>query len=245
MLNSKEARTYYLIAISARNYFLIQSEIQALRTEIAEEQTPFIAITGQTFQKKEYSHTELLSEVKKKWITLAKAVMAQDHYVFNNIFELLFYLEILDLDRTYIYRGQHDSRWELKSSLQRAIENKIDLKREEESINKFYEAIKSYFPEDYKFTDNQLEAIAKHYGFNSELIDFTTSLPIAAFFALGGEKFYDLPFPMPPHGKIFKTAISSPTLDPTYNLPLKLITVPSVFSRPNHQYGIFIREKIM
>lgn len=242
MFNSKEAKTYYLVAISAKNYFLTHTNIQFLRAAIAGG-SPFIIASNKTFQKKEYSHADLLLEIAKKWIELAVDVNNKPTYIFDNIFELLFYLEILDADRKYIYRGQHDSEWGLKSSSQRAKENKINLNKEKESLNKFYEVIKSFFPKDYKLTDNQLEAIAKHYGFNSELIDFTTSLPIAAFFALGGTKFYELPSPMPPNGKIFKSAISSPTLVPTYSFPFKLITVPSVFSRPNHQYGIFIRGK--
>lgn len=84
--------------------------------------------------------------------------------------------------------------------------------------------------------DRQIEAIAKHYGCTSKLIDFTTSLPIAAFFALGGQEFYKLPKQLTEKGKIFKIVVSAPPLD----FPVKLITVPSVFSRPNHQYGVFI-----
>ena len=96
MLDSKEAKTYYLIAISARNYFLNHQEVQTLRTKIAGK-SPFVSASGKDFQQKKYPHTALLSEVAKKWIDLAKPFTDphSTEYVFKNIFELLFYLEIL------------------------------------------------------------------------------------------------------------------------------------------------------
>ncbi len=95
-------------------------------------------------------------------------------------------------------------------------------------------------------TEDQLDAVAKHYGFKSELLDFTFSLTIAAFFALNetkSEYHTSYQFPHVPDykcGAIWKIPIYS-YLGP--KSPIRLITLPPIFSRPNHQYGVFVYGK--
>lgn len=102
-------------------------------------------------------------------------------------------------NRQWIFRGQSDVDWELKSSLYRTFEftetitelsrgkpKKIARNRHEElAIQRFINSAHLYL--DYRPPEDQtLEwlAIMQHYGAPTRLIDFTFSPYVAAYFAL-------------------------------------------------------------
>lgn len=83
-------------------------------------------------------------------------------------------------NEVFFYRGQIDN-WPIKSTLSR--ENYSD--KEIERTKSFVNRIKSITSLS-KMSDKKCLAIAQHYGYKTDLIDFTTSIDVAAFFATDG-----------------------------------------------------------
>lgn len=84
----------------------------------------------------------------------------------------------------FYYRGQRDSKWKLMSSLYRSNRIQEDDLETRNFIswlkhNKFL----NYNQLENKWGDNVYYAIAQHYGYKTDLIDFTTDIEIAAYFA--------------------------------------------------------------
>lgn len=89
------------------------------------------------------------------------------------------------------FRGQVYP-WRLVSSLHRSPTPDIDIRE----TAKFMEWLRSspYVVKDKaKMEDNVLMSVAQHYGYKTDLIDFTTDLEVAAYFATDFQTFAELP----------------------------------------------------
>jgi len=91
----------------------------------------------------------------------------------------------------YIYRGQSNSTWNIKSFLERTTERpqnqmpKFPNETEHKLLKKFKEGIKNYresLPDENDYIG--WLALMQHYGAPTRLIDFTKSFYIACYFAL-------------------------------------------------------------
>ena len=98
----------------------------------------------------------------------------------------------------WIYRGQEDARWQLKSGLDRYLE-KFDKAGQREKDGSRNDLFRSTFPRaeffaisrfcamsrDYQEWESYADALIamQHYGAKTRLLDFTTSLMVALFFA--------------------------------------------------------------
>lgn len=85
------------------------------------------------------------------------------------------------------FRGQINANWPVRSSLAR-----VDAKAREEAAQRFarfnnwIRASRDVLP--YIHDDDQILAIAQHYGLRTPLLDLTTEPKIAGFFAVHGRK---------------------------------------------------------
>ena len=97
----------------------------------------------------------------------------------------------LNGDKEWIYRGQPDSRWRLRSTLERAFE---DFKVQEGDmayietriLMDFQRSCHVYAPAAVPEKEDIMAwyALMRHYGAPTRMLDFTYSLFIAAYFAL-------------------------------------------------------------
>lgn len=102
---------------------------------------------------------------------------------FANVYDMVSQLKPLveNSDATYFFRGQYRP-WKLKASIHRS--NNII-----ENITKTYDFINWLKENEYicnknePVNDNMLMAVAQHYQYQTDFIDFTTDLEVAAFFA--------------------------------------------------------------
>lgn len=83
-------------------------------------------------------------------------------------------------NEVFYYRGQNHN-WPIKSTLSRENYSDEEIERTKSFINR----IKSVTSLS-KMSDGKCLAIAQHYGYKTDLIDFTTSIDVAAFFATDG-----------------------------------------------------------
>lgn len=111
--------------------------------------------------------------------------------MFNDIFDLVAFCQSNYEERKYIFRGQKQN-WPLQSSIFRF---KDDAERKEhwQRTLKFCEwMLNNSFLKPYheqKFHDEPQEkllAIAQHYGYPTDLVDFTWDVRVAAYFATSG-----------------------------------------------------------
>jgi len=107
----------------------------------------------------------------------------------ENIYDLVWFHEFLEEDGQ-LFRGQADHRWTLDSSLFRAKTDgsALDLGTLYErahATQQFLAEVRARQQELFgrELPENELLAIAQHYGFPTPLLDFTRSLRVAAFFA--------------------------------------------------------------
>jgi hypothetical protein len=88
----------------------------------------------------------------------------------------------------WIFRGQADSRWALKTSLERAAErNPVpDVRVLEDRLFREFRRIYHQYANHIPGEDSRVEwsSIMQHYGCPTRLLDFTYSVYIAAYFAL-------------------------------------------------------------
>ena len=112
----------------------------------------------------------------------------------NDIYEWLKFVGFLAGDGAgkWIYRGQGDAKWQLRSSLERTLKytfGKLDedvgsiLDKESEAIEKF-RRISSQKLGYRKLPTMDLMALVQHYGGKTRLIDFSDSPLVALYFAL-------------------------------------------------------------
>jgi hypothetical protein len=111
-----------------------------------------------------------------------------DDYECKNITEAVALAQSFKSEGRYRYfRGQRDARWGLAASFVRL--NAADRHLALDRLKRFYSWIKSC--EDllpYITNDDQILAVAQHYGLATPLIDFTTEPSVAGFFATSGAK---------------------------------------------------------
>jgi hypothetical protein len=84
----------------------------------------------------------------------------------------------------YIFRGQMEASWGLKSSFDRIVPAGLDRNGEYKKWQKFFIALHSQLGRQPLHSgDHEVEAFAQHYGVATRLLDFSLSPYLAAFFA--------------------------------------------------------------
>jgi hypothetical protein len=116
------------------------------------------------------------------------------HGVFPDIFSAVWYMERAFQPET-IYRGQFRALWGLDCTLLRPLGGRpldlAELMKRVSITERFLAEARARQDELFgtEMDEDSLLAIAQHFGFPTPLLDFTSSLRIAAFFAtLGAEK---------------------------------------------------------
>lgn len=102
--------------------------------------------------------------------------------------------ELNDLPRTWVFRGQSRSDYDLQTSLERCIKGDAGAMRsmgdwEDDLIVEFRRAAHHYLkPGEIPDVDDRLEwlALMQHYGAPTRLLDWTRSPYVASFFAFEG-----------------------------------------------------------
>jgi FRG domain len=109
--------------------------------------------------------------------------------VYDSIWDVVWSHPWLDRGERYIFRGQVDSRWSLSPSLFRpggVLPPDVGtLLKRIELTEAFVRELRGRASEllDAGPSDEELLAIAQHYGFPTPLLDFTRSFAVGAFFA--------------------------------------------------------------
>jgi FRG domain len=108
------------------------------------------------------------------------------HTVFSNIREAIDYCRATYANEDYIFRGQRKD-WPLKSSLFR-LDSDLERETKWKETVAFYEwMLNNSRLTSFNASQDTLALIAQHYGFPTDLIDFTTDVLIAGYFATHGE----------------------------------------------------------
>ncbi|WP_261010216.1 FRG domain-containing protein [Streptococcus mitis] len=85
----------------------------------------------------------------------------------------------------YYYRGQIHN-WPIESSISRVNNNKEESSKTLFFVTKFLNNPSLHLKDDNAEDIQRCYAIAQHYGYKTDLIDFTTNLEVAAYFATDG-----------------------------------------------------------
>lgn len=90
----------------------------------------------------------------------------------------------------YVFRGQADVRWRQDSSLLRGSPDVQTLLERTQLAEAFLTELRARQRQLFgaELSDEELLAVAQHYGFPTPLLDYTRSLQIAAFFATYGAR---------------------------------------------------------
>jgi hypothetical protein len=166
-----------------------------------------------------------------------------DEPVFANVYDMLLAgmaTATVDGVGYLIFRGQLDSRWELVPSSRRTQPPRSELLR--------YSAVNgqiAYLQQKYPLIDlstltpEQREAVAQHYFSETELLDFTDSMLIAAFFASDPSAIAMAE--LPPTGAVYR--ISRSDLESLGVATVEAPELPPEFTRIHRQQGLFIHVK--
>jgi hypothetical protein len=161
--------------------------------------------------------------------------------VFANIFDaVLAAMKIGGTDgrESQVFRGQYDSRWKLAPSYYRASPVRAEhLKLS--VLNGQLDHLRQIYPHvDFAgLSSLQQEAVVQHYFSGTELLDFTTSMYVAAFFATSRDE----SIPAAPMGAIYR--ISRRDIADLMLAMVESPTLPPEFRRIHRQHGVFLRIK--
>ncbi|WP_308620853.1 FRG domain-containing protein [uncultured Desulfovibrio sp.] len=93
-------------------------------------------------------------------------------------------------DYQYIWRGQRKNSWELVSSFDRLFDTSVPVEEVEKEANKHLKRFKYVargmieYEDICDDSDNEMWALAQHYGLSTPLLDWTYSPFVALFFAI-------------------------------------------------------------
>lgn len=180
-------------------------------------------------------------QLREMWLQTYDAwEKRQDDYLFEDGYHLLFFLKLLWCEDTLFLRGHPDDEWEISSTLMRERQNEdFDENLNRQKITEFIEV--SLKAENgvtsataFDLSEPHKQAIAQHYGFPTEYVDFTTNFEVALFFAEGCEKKIDK------QRSIAAIFAVPPKLLGDNFFPLVL---PDTILRPSLQHGAFLRVR--
>ena len=172
----------------------------------------------------------------------------KDSFLFDNIFDLLLWVYVQTpeyenaADETrrskLVFRGHRDAGWRLETTAQRLLRDPEASATNQEQIDRFIRAIAAEYPQKLLETELEQQAVAQHYGesldqyegFATALLDFTTDVDIAAYFATKRPTAAD-------HGTIFMCDTASLLRDGR----VRFVKIPEHFARPNVQCGLFLK----
>ena len=180
------------------------------------------------------------SWIAKRWCALFDEwARNRDRYIFDDGFAALFLLRLLWPNDGLLLRGQYDSRWKLRTSSQRAEDKGAEfVANAHEQANRFLDEIKAHpvIAREYgsDIPEQHVRAILQHYGFPSDLLDFTYSWDVALYFAEGDADIVSAPDRRVECGAVYAF--------PAHVLVgrLLLTTLPPAIMRPSLQRGIFV-----
>lgn len=96
-------------------------------------------------------------------------------------------------EKRFVFRGQRNPNWPLKSSFDRMF-GYLDYKKREQIENELKSNFKKYCSELMekdvfdKYNDVEILTLGQHYGLPTRLLDWTYSIYIAAFFSFANNK---------------------------------------------------------
>lgn len=161
--------------------------------------------------------------------------MIEDIKYFDNVVDAVTYCINNFSGQSYIFRGQRDD-WPLRSTLFRITENEREANWHR-TINFCRWMLNNPYLKPYHEPEDKLAAIAQHYGFPTDLLDFTRDPKVAAFFASTGD--IDIAKP----GVILVVNIDSfKRLSEAYKVPGLLTFQINGLWRLENQQGVFLRD---
>jgi hypothetical protein len=161
--------------------------------------------------------------------------MMERHRWFDNVKDAVTYCIDNYSGSNYVFRGQREN-WPLRSTLFRIPENERE-KKWQETLKFCQWMLNNPYLKPYHQAEDQLLVIAQHYGYPTDLLDFTRDPKIAGFFASTGN--VDVTKP----GVILVVNIDMfKRLCQFYKIPGLLILEIKGLWRLENQKGIFLRD---
>ncbi len=95
-------------------------------------------------------------------------------------------IKLRGLSSAYLFRGQNDADWKLETSLERHVKEKNSSPGVEKDMLRSFQRRAHIYTKDIPGYNNTIEwlALMQHYGCPTRLLDFTSSMFIAAYFAV-------------------------------------------------------------
>ena len=161
---------------------------------------------------------------------------------FPEIHSLLFFLEVLGVGRKLLYRGQSDAAWGLQTTLTRWLDQGWDIAAIRNAKAAFIDVVHALPDRRHlQLLPDEAEALCQHYGFPTAFLDFTWSLDIAAFFALGGVAAYE--GGRPAHAESETGSLWVVDAMGAHDDGILIVSLGRGFLRPALQRGEFLRTE--